>query len=198
MPKLACVAITAFIGLQLSGALTGPFATWTVQDAKPGTFTMRDGALHVDGSEGWLRSDRQYGDFTLRTEFHFLGDDTDSGIYVRALAQTPFLRGWPNQSYQVQVRNPVGQSRFPPVGGLFRHGMPDGELQYDPAKATPLSKPTGQWQLLEIDVIGDRLMVRLNGTELMKAGNIANPRGYIGIQAEVGAIEYRGLSISER
>ena len=176
----------------------GGFAGWSVQDARPGTFTMRGDSLHVDGSEGWLRSDRQYADFSLRTEFRFLGDDTDSGVYVRALAQTPFLRGWPNQSYQVQVRNPLGQSRFPPVGSLFRHGMPDGELQYDPGAASKLSKPTGEWQALDIDMTGDRLVVRLNGADVMRAGNIANARGYVGIQAEAGAIEYRGLTIRER
>jgi hypothetical protein len=118
---MVVAALQTLAGQTFNGALAG----WSPQDAKPGTFTMRGDVLHVEGSEGWLRSDRQYGDFALRTEFRFLGDDTDSGVYVRALAQTPFLRGWPNQSYQVQVRNPLGQSRFPPVGGLFRHGMPD-------------------------------------------------------------------------
>lgn len=198
--KLAVVVAVALAGLQSTAGqtFTGGFAGWSPQDAKPGTFTMRGDTLHVEGSDGWLRSDRQYGDFTLQTDFRFLGEDTDSGIYVRALAQTPFLRGWPNQSYQVQVRNPIGQSRFPPVGGLFRHGMPDGELQYDAAMAGKLSRPTGEWQTLEIDAVGDRLTVRLNGSELMRAGNIGNPRGYIGIQAEVGAIEFRGLTVRER
>jgi hypothetical protein len=192
--------VMAVAGLQTPAeqTFTGGFAGWTTQAAKPGKFTRRGDVLHVDGSEGWLRSARQYGDFALRTEFRFLGDDTDSGIYVRAVAQTPFLRGWPNQSYQVQVRNPLGQSRFPPVGGLFRHGMPDGELVFDAATAARLSKPTGEWQVIEIDVQGDRLTVRLNGSELTRAGNIANPRGYVGIQAEVGAIEFRSMEIRER
>jgi hypothetical protein len=181
-----------------SQTFDGGFAGWSPQDAKPGTFTMRGGVLHVEGTDGWLRSDRQYGDFVLRAEFRFLADDTDSGIYVRAVAATPFIRGWPNQSYQVQVRNPKGQSRFPPVGGLFRHGMPDGELTFDEATAARLSKPAGEWQTIEIDAVGDRLTVRLNGSELSRAGNIANPRGYIGIQAEVGAIEFRSFEIRER
>jgi hypothetical protein len=197
--KLAIAAALALAAVQAPASQTssGGFAGWSPLDAAPGTFTMQGDVLHVDGTEGWLRSDRQYGDFTLRTEFRFLGADTDSGIYVRALGQTPFLRGWPNQSYQVQVRNPAGQSRFPPVGGLFRHGMPDGDLQYDPAEASRLSRPAGEWQALEIDAVGDRLSVRLNGTELMRAGGIANRRGYIGIQAEAGAIDYRALTIRE-
>ena len=76
--------------------------------------------------------------------------------------------------------------------------MPDGELEYDPVVAGTLSRPTGEWQTLEIDAVGDRLAVRLNGSELMRAGNIGNPRGYIGIQAEVGAIDSRGLTVRER
>jgi hypothetical protein len=179
-------------------ALSGPFAGWTVQNAGPATFTMRDGVLRVEGTDGWLKSNREYGDFTLRGEFRFLTDDTDSGIYVRAVAATPFIRGWPNQSYQVQVRNPRGQSRFPPVGGLFRHGMPDGEISFEPADAARLSKANGEWQAIEIAVIGTGLTVRLNGTEISRATNIGNNRGYVGIQAEAGVIEFRNIEIQER
>jgi hypothetical protein len=178
--------------------LSGSFAGWTVQNAGPATFTMRDSVLHVEGAEGWLKSNRQYGDFTLRGEFRFLTDDTDSGVYVRAVAATPFIRGWPNESYQVQLRNPRGQSRFPPVGGLFRHGMPDGEISFDPADATRLSKANGEWQAIEIAVIGTSLTVRLNGSQISRATNIGNTRGYIGIQAEAGIIEFRNVEVLER
>lgn len=196
---LVCVLLLA---VQTAGTFVPLFAGslngWSIQGTDAGNLSVRDGVLHVTGPDGWLRSDKQYGDFTLRAEFRFLTEDADSGIYVRALAQTPFLRGWPNQSYQVQIRNPLGQSRFPPVGGLFRHGMPDGELTYDPAVASKLSKPTGEWQVIEIDAIGDRLTVRLNGTEVMRAGSIGNARGYVGIQGEQGRLEYRKVEILER
>lgn len=184
---------TGFVPL-FRGTLDG----WSVQGTDAGHFSVRDGVLHVEGPDGWLRSNRQYADFTLRAEFRFLTDDADSGIFVRAVGVMPFLRGWPNQSYQVQVRNPIGQSRFPPVGGLFRHGMPDGELRFEEAMAAALSKPTGEWQILEIDARGDRLTVRLNGREVTRAGNIANARGYIGIQGEAGALEFRTIEIQER
>jgi hypothetical protein len=35
----------------------------------------------------------------------------------------------------------------------------------------------------------------LNGTELTHALGIENPRGYIGIQAETGALEFRTIEI---
>jgi hypothetical protein len=194
--------VALLLAAQAAGAFTplfrGTFEGWSIQGTSAGNFSLRDRILHVEGPDGWLRSDRQYGDFTLRAEFRFLTDDADSGIYVRAVGATPFMRGWPNQSYQVQVRNPAGQSRFPPVGGLFRHGMPDGELLFEEAAAARLSKPTGEWQTIEIDAIADKLTVRLNGSELSRAANIANPRGYIGIQGEAGALEFRSVEIRER
>lgn len=195
---IAAVLILAQAASTFTPLFRGTLDGWSIQGTDAGNITVRDSVLHVQGPNGWLRSDRQYGDFTLRADFRFLADDADSGIYVRALGATPFMRGWPNQSYQVQIRNPKGQSRFPPVGGLFRHGMPDGELTFDETVAARLSKPTGEWQTIEIDAIGDRLAVRLNGVELSRAGNIANARGYIGVQAEVGALEFRTIEIRER
>jgi len=190
---LLAQAAAGFVPI-FNGTLDG----WSVRGTTAGNFTVRDGVLHVQGPDGWVRSAREYGDFTLRAEFRFLTDDADSGIYVRVAGDSPFIRGWPNQSYQVQVRNPLGTSRFPPVGGLFRHGMPDGELVFDPDVAARASRGTGVWQTLEIDAIGDRLTVRLNGTELSRAGGIANARGFIGIQGEVGALEYRSVQVLER
>ena len=124
--------------------------------------------------------------------------DADSGIFFRVAGNTPFMRGWPNNSYQVQIRNPATQSRLPPVGGLFRHGMPPGEITFDQALVEKLSRGTGEWQDLEFTVAGDTLTVRFNGTEVTRAGNITRQAGPIGIQAETGAVEFRSIAISER
>jgi hypothetical protein len=37
----------------------------------------------------------------------------------------------------------------------------------------------------------------LNGTEVLKAMEIANPRGYIGLQAETGTVEFKTIEIRE-
>lgn len=176
----------------------GTLAGWTIENSTPEVFSVRDGFLRVEGAQGWLRSERQYSDFVLKAEFRFLSDDTDSGIYVRAVADSEFIRGWPNNSYQVQIRNPIGESRFGPVGDLFRHGTPQGEFDFDPAVSSIASMGTGEWQTIEIEAVGDTLTVRLNGIELSRAGNIVNPTGYVGIQSEVGPIEFRSIEILER
>ncbi len=204
LPAAGAAAIAAAVALALEGAaepvqlFDGTLSGWSVENAPGGNISTRDGVLRVEEPAGWLRSSETYGDFALRIEFRFVTDDADSGIFVRATAEQTFGRGWPSGSYQVQLRNPVGESRFPPVGGIFRHGMPAGEAEFDPAAAAALSAGTGEWQVLEIEVLGDRLDVRLNGAHLTRASGIENPRGYVGIQAETGAVEFRSIAIEPR
>ena len=176
----------------------GTFDGWTIENTDADNFTIVDGILHVEGGGGWLRSDRQYSDFVLRSEFRWLTSDADSGIYVRAVADSEFVRGWPNNSYQVQVRDPAGESRFPPVGGLFRHGTPAGESELDEDAVIDSYLGTRKWHVIQIEVVGDLLTVRLNGTQIGHANNIVNPTGYIGVQSELGTIEYRSIEINER
>jgi hypothetical protein len=185
-------------GGDLESLFDGTLAGWTIESTESENFSVADGVLRVEGPEGWLRSAGQYGDFLLAVEFRFVTDDADSGIFVRARPDAEFGRGWPNASYQVQLRNPVGVSRFPPVGGIFRHGMPSGETVFDAAVAERASSGTGQWQMLEVEVQGEGLTVRLNGTMLTRASGIANPTGHIGIQGETGVVEFRSIRIGER
>ena len=181
----------AFVPL-FDGTLKG----WVVENTTAGNFTINDKVLRVEGPSGWLRSDGQYIDFTLRVQFRFMTADADSGIFFRTAGTTPFMRGWPNNSYQVQLRNPATQSRLPAVGGLFRHGMPPGDISFDQPAVERLSRGTGEWQDLELAVSGETLTVRFNGTEVTRAGNIIRQSGHIGIQAEVGSLEFRSIAIA--
>ena len=40
------------------------------------------------------------------------------------------------------------------------------------------------------------LTVRFNGTEVTRAANIVKQAGYIGLQAEVGVVEFRAIEVS--
>jgi hypothetical protein len=59
------------------------------------------------------------------------------------------------------------------------------------------AKQTGDWQTFEIEVRGDRLTARLNGTQTTTATGLVNPSGYIGLQGEAGIVEYRSIQIRE-
>lgn len=174
----------------------GTLKGWVVENSTANNFTLRDGALRVDAPSGWLRTERQFTDFTMRIRFRFMTADADSGVFFRTTGATQFMRGWPNNAYQIQLRNPATQSRLPPVAGLFRHGMPEGDLTFDPAMVAKLSRGTGEWEDLEFTVAGETLTVRFNGTEVTRAGNIIRQPGYVGLQAEVGALEFRSIEIA--
>ena len=160
-----------------------------------GTFTVDNGVLRAEGPNGWLRFPGLVRDFRLRVELRFLTDNADSGVFFRALPDAAFARGWPNRSYQVQLLNPTAGSQVPPAGGLFRHGMPPGETTLDREAVSAAFTGTGEWQLLEIEVVGTELKVQLNGSPVTTAAGISDVAGYIGIQSETSAVEFRRIDI---
>jgi hypothetical protein len=179
----------------------GTIDKWTVENTQAGNFTVRDGVLRVTGPQGWLRSKAQYGDFALRIEVRFLTDDADSGVFLRAPdpPTNVFLRGWPANAYQVQLRDMSRNKTTNPIwiANLYRHRIAPGETTYDGDAAMAAVKPTGEWQLVEIAARADRLTVHLNGALVTRAANIIHPRGHIGIQGEAGVVEYRTIGVRE-
>lgn len=173
-------------------------AVWSRVNAPAERFRLEDGVLRVEGAGGWLRSERRYADFTVTAELRFLTEDADSGLFVRADGDGEFGSGWPDDSYQIQLRNPLGDSPFPPIGGLFRHGNRGGTTQFDEMAAREAFTGTGEWQTLVVEVVDDTLSVELNGTRVMAADGLANETGFIGIQSETGALEIRSLAIEPR
>lgn len=178
--------------------LNEDFDGWVVEHSDGTNFRFVDGVLRVSGPEGWLRTEQKYGDFDLAVEFRFLTDVADSGIFFRAAGLEPFARGWPNRSYQLQMLNPVAPSTFPPLGGLFRHGMPSGETRFEEALARRVTAGTGEWQRLEIELRGEQVRACINGTRVLDADSIGNGMGFIGLQGETDSVEFRSVQIRNR
>lgn len=208
MVKLLSTSLLLVLAAAVHGQSSGNFVPlfgndslegWSFINTERDFFSLENGVLTVREDRGWLRSPREYGDFTLRGELRFVTPDADSGIFLRAGIGTEFIRGWPGDSYQVQVRDiSVNTSDSPlPLVNLYRHRVPDGETRYRRDRVFELYTGVGQWQQVEIDAIGERITVRLNGEEVTVGENIVNPRGYIGFQSETGEVEYRNLMINE-
>jgi hypothetical protein len=99
----------------------------------------------------------------------------------------------------VQARDVTRNQSTNPIliGNIYRHGNAGGQTNFDSTAALRAAKPTGEWQMLEIEVRGDSLNVTLNGTVVTRAAALANPRGYVGLQGEAGVVEYRTIEIQE-
>jgi hypothetical protein len=171
----------------------GTLAEWTVENG--GTFAVTDGVLRADGPNGWLRFPETFRDFRLRVELRFVTENGDSGVFLRANPDGEFARGWPNRSYQVQLLHPSAAGRIPVLGGLFRHGMPAGETVFDPEIVRAAFTGTGEWQLVEMEVVGTELTVKLNGTLVTRATGMSDVAGFLGIQSETSAVEFRRVDI---
>jgi hypothetical protein len=152
---------------------------WTKMHA--GDWTVRDGSLtYTGGGNGWLRTNREYGNFSLVTTWRFSsGDRWDSGLFLRAgLEGSP----WPREGYQVQMLK-------------GREGEIDGTRG---AKARPeLVKPSGQWNTFQVTVVGETATLAINGEVATMATGLTRPRGYIGWQAEGFPLEIRQVAITE-
>jgi hypothetical protein len=184
-------------------------SNWVVDDKQyAGHFSVRDGLLRVEGEGGWLRSIRQYGDFTMRLEFRYLTEDPGSGrigvsgVFLRTPATSTYQSGWPDNSLEVQLANRQGGRPAIPGdarwgGAVLRHGNPGGPTSFDTRTALRSYGQTGEWQALEIQAIGDAIHVTLNDHYLGTGSAGGNARGYIGLQAETGAIEFRTVEINE-
>jgi hypothetical protein len=194
--------VSALIGAAGAAAQTPPgfvplfdgtLGEATIQNG--GTFTLENGVLRAEGPEGWLRFPGEYRDVRLRVELRFTTSNGDSGIFLRAVPDRAFSRGWPNRSYQVQLLNPLAGGTLPPIAGIFRHGMPAGETVLDREAVSRAFTGTGEWQLLEIELVGTELRVALNGVPVTTASGIADVQGSIGIQSETAAVEFRRIDI---
>lgn len=147
-------------------------------------FVVEEGVIKHDKGRGWLRSDKQYGDFELRLEFRFLKPKQDGGVFLRSQKDG---KDWPERKYEVQVENTARMASI--FGSKF-------DLNVDLVKK--VLKPDGEWNEYDITAVGPRIEVRLNG-ELVSSTNDAGAlkRGYLGLQGEDGAHEYRNFRIKE-
>jgi hypothetical protein len=73
--------------------------------------------------------------------------------------------------------------------------MPSGDTEFDSSEASAASHPTGEWQALFARVSGTEIRVELNGRHLTTAHGIVHREGFIGLQGETGALEFRSFEL---
>jgi hypothetical protein len=154
-------------------------AGWEVMNKAK--FTADEGVIKLNGGSGWLRSEKEYGDFVLRLDVRWMKRRQDSGIFLRASKEG---RNWPDRRYEVQCEN---SNRVAMIFGA-RH-MRDAKM------AEKLLKAPKEWNTFEITCKGKRCEVKLNGEEVCTSDDFKHARGYIGLQGEGGQLEFRNLFI---
>jgi hypothetical protein len=154
-------------------------ASWEVMNRAK--FTAEECVIKLNGGSGWLRSEKEYGDFILRLDVRWMKPRQDSGIFLRASKEG---KNWPDRRYEVQCEN---SNRVAMIFGA-KH-MRDAKM------AEKLLKAPKEWNTFEITCKGKRCEVKFNGEQVCTSDDFKHARGYIGLQGEGGQLEFRNLFI---
>jgi hypothetical protein len=140
---------------------------------------LEDGAVQADSGSGFLVSDRSYGDFELTLEF-WVDEPANSGIFVRCADATSVTD---RNSYEVNIYDTRADQSYR-TGGIVHIASP-----------TSVIDAGGQWNTYEITARGERLMVTLNGTEVVDVEDSQFADGPIALQYGAGIVKFRNVRI---
>ncbi len=185
-----------FVDLYNGRDLTG----WTTQG---NWLPQDDGSLLIQPREheqGWGRfgsylwTERKYKDFELRVECAY-PEHGNSGIYFRVDDRNNPV----NTGIEAQVFDSSTQK-----GALNGHTL-GGVIPADIPPSKNMAKPPGEWNQMVIRCVGERIQIKVNGTQVININlpetsiRDRNRQGYIGLQDHgvPHAIRFRNIRIKE-
>lgn len=160
-------------------------AGWKPQHAAiPNGWRVRDGMLVNAEPGNNLRTEGTFGDFKLHAEFRY-PKGSNGGIYLRG-------------RYEVQIEDGFGADpESHRIGGVYGFLEP----------CVNAARPAGEWQEIEITLVGRRVTVELNGERIIDrqaipgitGGALDSDEGAPGpilLQGDHGPIEFRKLVLT--
>jgi hypothetical protein len=190
-----------FNGKDLSGWVMEPkeFKDKATQTTQP-MWAVKDGLLVSPGKAfGFIRyNEAQFSDFLLHVEYRMAANG-NSGIGIRTGVFDPKKSRETRPSffaYEVQLLDDAGKKPDKhSSGSLYRYVAP---------RANPI-KPSPEWNTVEIECIGPRIRITINGQEVQDVdqttvAEIKNKplKGYICLQSHSHEVEFRKVWIQEK
>ncbi|MBI5383287.1 MAG: DUF1080 domain-containing protein [Verrucomicrobia bacterium] len=153
-------------------------AGWVpVHDVK---FEVKEGHLQLVRGMGWLRTEKEYGDFVLELEWRALVNQYDSGVFIRSGKDG---KPWPDGGWQVNLR-------YDRLCGLVK-----GYKAIVPSETE--KKPLNQWVKLRLEVKGKKVTCFVEGEKAWEYSELDRDKGFIGFQAEEKAFDFRNIRVRE-
>lgn len=166
--------ISLFDGRSLAGWTPEQSARWRVLD----------GAILGDGGgDGWLRTDREFGDFELRIDYRNTSNG-NSGIFLRAARATnPADPSNPIGSYELQINN---------EDPVWATGSIENVIQ----RLVAVHPRANEWHSYDVGVSGDHLTATLDHVKVLDGHDQRFTSGYVGLQHHRdNKIEFRNIMI---
>ncbi len=143
-------------------------------------FEARDGVLRLVKGTGWLRTEKEYGDFLLEAEIRPNVERYDSGLFFRAGLEG---KPWPTEGWQVNCRRDLW--------GALMKGF--SRLIASPVEGPDVDGET--WSRFRLEARGVRAMLDIDGKRIWETDKIDRPKGYLGIQVEERSFDFRKLRV---
>jgi len=148
-----------------------------------------DSALQSDKGGGLLwYAEKEYKNFILKLEWRVSDEGDNSGVFVRF----PDPDDSPNiavrEGYEVQIDDRAGDP-IHQTGAIYDFAAP----------SKVVSKPPGQWNAMEIQVVNQSYTVIINGQKVTEFTGDRLTEGYVGLQAhdDKSKVSFRNIMVKE-
>lgn len=162
----------------------GGLADWQMAGSG-GFIELGGGIIESFGGIGLLWfSKEQFEDFVLRVDFRLSSPTDNSGVFIRfpTLGKSDPANDWTQavtDGYEVQIDN----SGFNPDSNSFDDPLHKTGAIYTLAPSNAVMPFVGQWHTYEIEAVGNKITVRLNGEQVSQLKNASRSvKGHIGLQ----------------
>ena len=140
---------------------------------------LGDGAVSANEGSGFLLTEESYGDYELSVEF-WVDEPANSGIYMRC--QDPGMIRDTN-CYEVNIYDTRADQTYR-TGGIVHLAAPSEVIDAG-----------GQWNTYLIRAEGSRLVVTLNGTQIVDVNDDQFSSGPVALQYGAGVVRFRDVRI---
>jgi len=155
-------------------------------------FTVKNGVIHITGDPfGYMRTKKAYSDYTLKLEWRWPEEATNSGVFVHA--QLPDTI-WPRCIENQLKAGSAGD--FVCMNGASMNEQTSKTARVVVKKNASNEKTPGEWNLMEVKCYGSTVEVYINGLLQNKATGTNISSGHICLQSEGKAIEFRNVAIT--
>lgn len=153
----------------------------------PGKFLLEDGTLKATGGMGMLWHEKKFKNFRLMLEWQVTRRQDNSGVFVRF--PDPGNDPWVavNRGYELQICD-AAQAKHR-TGSVY---------SFQDCTAMP-TKPVGEWNTYEIEVVGQRYRVFVNGTLVNEFEGARSAEGFVGLQNhdDKSPVRFRNIRVLE-
>ena len=187
---LSCLAVAALAPIARAADDAKPIVLFDGKSldhwhqAGPGKFDLHDGMMTAVGGMGLLWNDRPLANFTAHVEFKVEKPTDNSGVFVRF--PDPGNDPWiaVNQGHEIQICDAEPKNH---TGAVYNFQD----------STTVASKPAGEWNDLDITVVGRHYTIAVNGKVVNDYTSDRLERGYLGVQNHFNPVSFRKVTVTE-